>query len=278
MRKYLLLVWLFALTVQVAFAQDEPKPMSWKDVATWKSMPGGGYKLSPDGQWMAYVLTGIEADGELILQKTADPSSKKSFPIGNTNFASFEFSDNSQWIAFREYPKFKEKEANEKSKGKPVRVCGIGLAGDEPLTEEIAKTRMVCANDETKTGTVTLRLIDLPHPAYITVFHDQNLNGVLDFSTFDLIIVKETGPAEGIGVVQTPDRRDDLKLILPLFLPVGETKMDVQMTYPDSPFWELVKRIGWRLFHDYWVQWSQKLNNPGNDRSPTNRTEQTESP
>jgi hypothetical protein len=165
----------------------------------------------------------------------------------------------------------------EKSKGKPVRVCGIGLAGDEPLSEEIAKTRMVCANDETKSGTVTLRLIDLPHPAYITVFHDQNLNGVLDFSTFDLIIVKETGPAEGIGVVQTPDRRDDLKLILPLFLPVGETKMDVQMTYPDSPFWELVKRIGWRLFHDYWVQWSKKLNNPGNDRSPTNRTEQSES-
>jgi hypothetical protein len=95
--------------------------MSWKDVATWKSMPNSGFKLSPDGQWMAYVLTGIETDGELILQKVADPSSKKSFQIGNTSFASFEFSDNSQWLAFKEFPKFSEKQANEKAKGKPLK-------------------------------------------------------------------------------------------------------------------------------------------------------------
>ncbi|AMQ55796.1 prolyl oligopeptidase family serine peptidase [Algoriphagus sanaruensis] len=138
MRKQLLLLWLFAFTIQVALAQDAPNPMSWKDVATWKSMPGGGYKLSPDGQWMAYILTGIEADGELILQKTADPESKKSFPIGNASFASFEFSDNSQWIAFKEYPKFVEKQANEKAKGKPLKdkVHLLKLGTDDKKTFE----------------------------------------------------------------------------------------------------------------------------------------------
>jgi dipeptidyl aminopeptidase/acylaminoacyl peptidase len=121
MRKHFIALFLFAWTIQLAMAQDASKPMTWKDVATWKSMPNSGFKLSPDGQWMAYALTGLEADGELILQKVTDPSTKKTFPIGNTNFPSFEFSDNSQWIAFREYPKFSEKQANEKAKGKPLK-------------------------------------------------------------------------------------------------------------------------------------------------------------
>ncbi len=121
MKKHLLLFLALACaTLSQAQAQDT-RPMSWKDVATWKSMPNSGFKLSPDGQWMAYVLTGIETDGELILQKVADPASKKAFPLGAATFASFEFSDNSQWIAFKEFPKFTEKQANEKAKGKPLK-------------------------------------------------------------------------------------------------------------------------------------------------------------
>jgi len=121
MKKPLLLFLALACaTLSQAQAQN-PSSMSWKDVATWKSMPNAGFKLSPNGQWMAYVLTGIEVDGELILQKVADPTSKKSFPIGNTSFASFEFSDNSQWVAFKEFPKFTEKQANEKANGKPLK-------------------------------------------------------------------------------------------------------------------------------------------------------------
>jgi fermentation-respiration switch protein FrsA (DUF1100 family) len=122
MKKIFLLCALVVASLSLAKAQVQaPISMSWKDVATWKSMPNSGFKLSPDGQWMAYVLTGIETDGELILQKVADPSSKKSFQIGNTSFASFEFSDNSQWLAFKEFPKFSEKQSNEKAKGKPLK-------------------------------------------------------------------------------------------------------------------------------------------------------------
>ena len=137
MRKPLLLLWLFCLIAFVAQAQDT-KPISWKDVATWKSMPNSGFKLSPDGQWMVYALTSIESDGELILQKVSDSTSKKSFSIGNASFPSFEFSENSQWIAFKEYPKFSEKEANEKSKGKPLKekLHLIQLGKDDKKTFE----------------------------------------------------------------------------------------------------------------------------------------------
>ena len=90
MKKYLLLFLALACaTLSLAQAQD-PRPLSWKDVSSWKSMPNSGFKLSPDGQWMAYVLTGIETDGELILQKVADPSSKKAFALGASTFANFD--------------------------------------------------------------------------------------------------------------------------------------------------------------------------------------------
>lgn len=75
MRKYLLLVWLLCLTATFALAQ-ETKPMSWKDVATWKYMPTvpSNSLLTDSG---CLCLIGIEADGELILQKVSDPESKK---------------------------------------------------------------------------------------------------------------------------------------------------------------------------------------------------------
>ena len=139
MKKILFLCVLAVASMTLVQAQVQAQlPMSWKDVATWKSMPNSGFKLSPDGQWMAYVLTGIETDGELILQKVADPASKKTFPMGAATFANFEFSDNSQWLAFKEFPKFSEKQANEKAKGKPLKekLHLIQLASGEKKTFE----------------------------------------------------------------------------------------------------------------------------------------------
>ncbi len=119
-RKHLLTLWALFLFAGMAIAQDT-KPITWKDIPTWKYMQSGSFKISPDGQWIAYGIVALEADGEVILQKINEPDSKKSFPIGSTNFPNIEFSDDSKWIAFKEYPKFSEKKANEKSKGKPLR-------------------------------------------------------------------------------------------------------------------------------------------------------------
>ena len=81
LRKHLLTFWALFLVASLAIAQDT-KPITWKDIPTWKYMPGSAFRLSPDGQWMAYGLVQLEGDGELILQKVGDESSKKTLKIG----------------------------------------------------------------------------------------------------------------------------------------------------------------------------------------------------
>ena len=137
-----LIYFLFAyLLVFSSNAQEtkDPKPMGWKDIPTWKSISGNSVKISPDGKWMAYAMLPVEGDGELIIQKTNDSASKKSYPIGSTNSANIEFSEDSRWIAFKEYPKEKEKKANEKG-GKPLpeKVILLDLKEDKKSTFEKA--------------------------------------------------------------------------------------------------------------------------------------------
>ncbi|MFC3879135.1 hypothetical protein ACFOSV_03055 [Algoriphagus namhaensis] len=120
MYKKILAIWVLCFLTSFAIAQEK-KPMTWQDIPTWKYMQGASFEVSPDGQWIAYGMVALEADGEVILQKVNDPESKKTFKIGSTNFPSIEFSKDSKWMAFKEYPTFSEKKANEKSKGKPLR-------------------------------------------------------------------------------------------------------------------------------------------------------------
>jgi len=114
-------LWLLCLLPFLSQAQNEaPKPITWKDIPTWKYMNSGTFKISPDGQWIAYGVIALEADAEIILQKISEPDSSKIVKIGFTNYPSIEFSEDSKWIAFKEYPTYTEKKGNEKSKGKPL--------------------------------------------------------------------------------------------------------------------------------------------------------------
>lgn len=121
MKKIFTLLVLFALVHSLAFAQDEkPKPITWKDIPTWHYMNSGTFKISPDGKWVAYGIVAVEDDAKVILQRVDNPDSTQTFKIGFTNYPSIEFSEDSKWIAFKEYSTFTEKKANEKSKGKPL--------------------------------------------------------------------------------------------------------------------------------------------------------------
>lgn len=106
------------ITVDV-FAQQKPKPISWKDVSGWKSVQNSSVTLSPDGQWVAYAIHPVEGDGELVLQKVND-TVKHVYPIGGAPSFSAKFSEDGKWLAFKEFPKDRDRKAALKQPGKTL--------------------------------------------------------------------------------------------------------------------------------------------------------------
>ncbi len=189
MNKRIAFVWVFCLITVLVMGQDT-RPITWKDVPTWKYMQGGSFKISPDGQWVAYGVVALEGDGEVILQRVDDPAGKKTFKIGFTTFPSIEFSEDSKWIAFKEHPTFTEKKANEKSKGKPLKdkLTLVKLGTEEKKTFENAGSFSF-------NGTVSTHLaINLPKEGNsdakgsdLLLYHlasekTQNLGNVIEFA------------------------------------------------------------------------------------------------
>jgi hypothetical protein len=115
---------LLLLLAQIGLGQEvnqEIKPITWQDIPNWRSISQNSFQMSPNGKWMVYALMPVEGDGEIIVQKTEDSQTKKSFPIGSTTFPSISFSENGKWIAFKQYPKESEKKANSKNGGKGLK-------------------------------------------------------------------------------------------------------------------------------------------------------------
>lgn len=189
MRKILSLIACLILIASLTQAQ-ESKPITWKDIPNWKYMPTNSFTLSPDGQWIAYGYVQLEGDGEIILQKVGEESSKKTFTIGSTNYPSLEFSEDSKWFAFTEYPTFSEKKAKGKNGGKGLRNKAILIQLGQDDTKEFenvsnyafnGKAASVLAINLSKEGSGEARGSDL------LIHHlreDKTLNigNVADFS------------------------------------------------------------------------------------------------
>ena len=117
----------------------KPRPMSWKDVPSWKYISTPSVMLSPDGKWLAWSLLTTEGDGELIVKSTADTLTRR-YPIGGANQASFAFSEDGQWIAFKQSPAYKEIKAAAKTPGKQLfdKLLLVNLATGKSTTFEKA--------------------------------------------------------------------------------------------------------------------------------------------
>jgi len=88
-------------------APKKPRSMSWRDIPTWKYIAPQKVELAPDGKWLAYPMLTNEGEGELILKSTKDTLTRK-YPLGGDNQASFQFSEDGQWIAIKQSSSFKE--------------------------------------------------------------------------------------------------------------------------------------------------------------------------
>ena len=90
-------------------------------------------------KWFAYPLITTEGDGELIIKSAADTSTRR-YPIGGASQASFAFSEDGQWIAYRQSPTYKETKAAAKTPGKQLfdKLFIVNLATGKSTTLEMA--------------------------------------------------------------------------------------------------------------------------------------------
>lgn len=153
-----------------------------------------------------------------------------------------------------------------KSKSSKHTVCAIGLAGNEVLSKEIVKDKLFCATGLDQNSKISVRLKDLPYPSYVTLFHDENNNKILDFAVLDLVVLKQKGPAEGVGVLDMEDKT--MKFSRPIWVEVGEQKTQATLTYEDMPFWKVVKSESWQMFFNWYNETAFKVNHPNQKKSP----------
>ncbi|MBI4659550.1 MAG: prolyl oligopeptidase family serine peptidase [Verrucomicrobia bacterium] len=94
--------------------KSKPRPVRPENYGPWESLSSFSAELSPDGRWLAYVVSRVNEENELQLRMLATDA-KKAFPFGSQA----KFSADSKWLAFAIGVAPKEREKLEKDK-KPI--------------------------------------------------------------------------------------------------------------------------------------------------------------
>lgn len=153
-----------------------------------------------------------------------------------------------------------------KSKTNEHRICAFGLAGNEVYKKGNIDKKLSCSSEMKNDGTVSVTLKHLPYPAYITLFHDENLNSVLDFATFDIVIAKKQGPIEGTGFLKGADTQQ--KYSRPIWVEVGESQTEGYLQYENSPFWKYVSERIWDYCYGWYLEKAFQVNHPSKQKNP----------
>jgi hypothetical protein len=153
-----------------------------------------------------------------------------------------------------------------RSKTSEHRVCAFGLAGNETFKKGLTDKKLVCSSMSSADEKIVLKLKHLPYPAYITLFHDENLNSVLDFASFNIIVARKDGPIEGVGMLEGVDPQ--MKFSKPVWVEVGENQTRAYLNYENSPFWKFVTEQGWQYLYGWYLEKAFEVNHPSKRRNP----------
>jgi len=153
-----------------------------------------------------------------------------------------------------------------RSKGNEHRICAFSLAGNEAFKKEILETRLVCESNVDENRVDRIQLKNLPYPAYITIFHDENLNSVLDFATFNIIIARKQGPIEGIAAIKDAD--NSIKFSKPIWVEVGENQGRAHLVYDSAPFWQFIREQSWQYLYSWYLEKAHATNHNGKPKNP----------
>ena len=141
---------LLVLVAFVAFvplsAQNTAKhPMALSDILAFRAP--GATVLSPNGQWLAYRMSPLQGDSEVVIKATSGDKEMK-FPVGEGAGGAVSFSDDSAWAAISVSPLRREAQANTRARRpNQTSVTLVNLASGEKVS--VPKIRRFAFSEET---------------------------------------------------------------------------------------------------------------------------------
>ncbi len=94
-------------------SSSSKKPLQLADITAFRGL--GTTTLSPDGQWLAYRLSPLQGDSEVIVRATRGDKEMK-FPVGEGAGGAVSFSSDSAWVAITTSPTRREAQANTRAR------------------------------------------------------------------------------------------------------------------------------------------------------------------
>jgi hypothetical protein len=113
----LCLAFLFLGVANQTVPAQSKRPIELTDILEWRNI--AAMEVSSDGSWMAYRLSPVQGDSEVVIRSTRTDTEHR-FPIGEVSGGGMAFSDDSAWVAFTVFPDRKEA-ARLKKQQKPLR-------------------------------------------------------------------------------------------------------------------------------------------------------------
>ena len=141
---------LLTLVALVAFvplsAQNTAKhPMALADILAFRA--SGATTLSANGQWLAYRLSPLQGDSEVVIKATSGDKEMK-FAVGEGAGGAVSFSDDSAWAAISVSPTRREAQANTRARRpNQTSVTIVNLATGEKVS--VPKIRRFAFSEQT---------------------------------------------------------------------------------------------------------------------------------
>jgi hypothetical protein len=109
-----------------------------------------------------------------------------------------------------------------------------------------SKSNVTCSKLPLGQTTFEIQHKNMPPSAYVFVFHDENSNGKLDFTVFNVLVEKRESAAEGYAIVEDPNSTSaDRRVRSLILLPQGESRLETTLSYERTAFEKFLIDQAW---------------------------------
>jgi hypothetical protein len=133
-----------------------------------------------------------------------------------------------------------------------------------------SKSNVTCAKLSAGQTAFEIRHTNVPKPAYIFVFHDENANSKLDFTVLNLLVERREAIGEGYAFVEDPSSTSaDPKIRRIVILPNGENRLETSLVYERTAFVQFLEEKAWEQIINKARESDEKNTTRNADRADT---------